>query len=327
MQFDYQDFVIKTNLRRDYYEYFPHFEDVDLWNRLKIYPEHIATMLNVQSLSRLATQFSRKDAVVNFLSSPFDEQRLKLCEILSRVGISSKTIAGIGRVKREVFCPSSLRPYSYTNESLQFDSLSCVSAPGLVGLMIDALDVERGHLILDIGSGSGYHAACISESVDNDCHIYGVELNPEYFHFGQDSLSQLKYSNIQVINKDICEGLESNILFDRIYIAASFFDGFPEHLLNHLKDGGLIQFVRAISQEEFNSEPSNSWLKKTFTDYDGYMTGNWRLYTCLVTAKKMGEAVLEESRLYDVTFTPLHSDVSAYTEYLGDRFAMLHHLV
>ena len=320
MQTIHRSLSIATDLRPDYYEYFPNFEDIDLWHRLKFLPLHSVAMMKVSHFSRLALQFDRADEIKRLFSRPMIEQRALLIEVLKRVGISTRTLLGISKVDREHFCSTEMHKLAYCNESMHFDFLSCVSPPGLIALMIDRLNIEKGQRFLEIGIGSGYHAACIYESLERECDIIGIEFNPHYCLFGRQVLERLGYSTIHIHEGDALGELSFNNLFDRIYITASFFDGYPVSLCKHLREGGIIQYARALSEKEFSSESMDSWLKRTYVDYTHYTNGNWRQFCCLATAVKHGDIMTEVDCLYDVTFTPLHNEISSYVPYAPSHF-------
>jgi|ERR1051326_18325 protein-L-isoaspartate(D-aspartate) O-methyltransferase len=315
--------TIKTDLRPDYYEIFPSFSREIIQQRLNLFPFHHATLLGLRNIITALSLAEGVEFVKRFFKCQLSDHRAMLVEVLRRVGITARLSQAIGRVQREGFAPPEYLSFCYINHSLLFDNLSCLSAPGLVALMIERLRPSRGHQILEVGIGSGYHAACLSESLDNDCQIYGIELNHSYLEWGRSALLRAGYDRIQTLDGDGCAGWPASIEFDRIYMTNSLIRSFPPRLIEQLRDGGLIQGVRALDRKEFESEGDQSWLRKTFGNYDSYLNGDWGSYCCLVTCLKENNTLKEVDRLYDVTFTPFQHDRLAYSSEYTNPFLEL----
>jgi protein-L-isoaspartate O-methyltransferase len=194
--------------------------------------------------------------------------------------------------------------FCYLNDYVPFSDGSCLSAPGLVALMIERLQVQSGQRILEVGCGSGFHAAWISELVDNDCTIVGAEINEDYGLLGRMALHRAGYSNIDLRLGDAEIVLDTDERFDRIYLTAANQSGMPTFLETFLRDDGIIQYVRGINREEFESQPNDTWLPQTFGDFKGYISGDWRRFCCIATARKTCDGMVEIDRLFDVSFVP-----------------------
>jgi protein-L-isoaspartate(D-aspartate) O-methyltransferase len=321
---DYKTALIQTDLRPDFYEYFPFLTLQELQERSRSLPFHRATLLGMRNITSLLSSTDNLEVAKRYFSADLDVQRQRLAELLISVGISEQTALAIGKVKREVFGKTKYPLYCYyVNNSMPFDSHSCLSAPGLIGLMIDRLDLRPGQKILEIGIGSGYHAASISESMEGECEIYGLELNEQYQQFGKNAVMEAGYKNIHILHGDGYFGYPENIEFDRIYLTAATKEGLPTALINQLKEGGLIQSVRAITRKESENEKMGSWLLRTYKDFDGYFEDNRRAYCCLTTARKQYSELVEINHLYDVTFTPFHRDPFAYQSASRNPFESL----
>lgn len=314
--------TIKTYLRPDFYEFFPFFKEQELIHRLRTLPFHRATLLIPKNIVLALQQSEGVAEAKKFFSSNAERQRAMLTEVLLQVGISKDITRAIGAIKREKFCPPNYEPYCYTNHSLFFDSMSCLSMPGLVGLMIERLGVEEHMKVLEIGIGSGYHAACISESLNGNCEVFGIEFNEDFFELGRAALEQLGYQNIHIYHGDGYLGWPSEVQFDRIYMTCSISDSIPARLIEQLSEDGLLQVVKAINKDEFMSEPKESWLRKTYSSYEQYFA-TWRSFGCLATYRKENGVLVEVDKLYDVRCVPFHRDHNLYGNDPADPFSDL----
>jgi protein-L-isoaspartate(D-aspartate) O-methyltransferase len=115
--------------------------------------------------------------------------------------------------------------------------------------MCEALDVNKGHKILEIGAGSGYHSAIVSELVGKNGRIYTVERHGNLAEFAENNLKKTKIKNVIVKIGDGSLGLEEYSPYDRIYVTCSA-PNIPQPLIDQLKDGGkmLIPVGRMFSK-------------------------------------------------------------------------------
>lgn len=143
------------------------------------------------------------------------------------------------RVSREFFVPLSLTDYAYEDRPLDIGEGQTISAPHMVALMAEALDVKLGQTVLEIGSGSGYHAAVISELIGSNGHLYSIERIPRLAENAEKNLKKASISNVIINIGDGSLGLPDQSPFDRIYVtcAAPYI---PQPLINQLKDGGRL---------------------------------------------------------------------------------------
>ena len=102
--------------------------------------------------------------------------------------------------------------------------------------MTQALDVDENDKVLEIGTGSGYQAAVLSELVKE---IYTIEIVEELAQSAEERLDNLNFKNVEVKNADGYFGWEENAPFDAIIITAAA-NHIPPPLLEQLKDGGKL---------------------------------------------------------------------------------------
>ena len=93
--------------------------------------------------------------------------------IIGRGVRSELVLNAMRKVRREAFLPSSLREFAYEDTPLPIESDQTISQPYIVAFMIEALGFEGGERVLEIGAGSGYAAAVLSEIAGE---VYTVEL-------------------------------------------------------------------------------------------------------------------------------------------------------
>lgn len=169
----------------------------------------------------------------------------ELIDSLKQKGFSEQIVGAFERVKREDFIPEKFAAYAYEDLALPLDDGSTISQPYTIALMLSLLELKHGQKILEIGSGSGYVLALMSEIV-KDGKIYGIELNKKLAIKSKSILE--KDSNIQILNRDGSDGLPEFAPFDRILISASF-SSMPKHLFEQLAEGGTM--VAAVNQSIF----------------------------------------------------------------------------
>ena len=78
-------------------------------------------------------------------------------------------------IPREKFVPEYLKIHAYVDRPLEIGNSQTISAPHMVAIMCEALDIQEGQKILEIGAGSGYHAAIVSCLVGEKGHVYTIE--------------------------------------------------------------------------------------------------------------------------------------------------------
>jgi len=140
---------------------------------------------------------------------------------------------------REVFVPDTLKDYAYADTPLEIGKGQTISAPHMVAIMCEALDIKNGQTILEIGAGSGYHAAIVSKLVGKKGHVYTIERHPSLSETAQKNLERANITNVAVEYGDGSEGLPKYAPYDRIYVTCAA-PKIPQPLLDQLKDGGKL---------------------------------------------------------------------------------------
>lgn len=179
------------------------------------------------------------------------EYRKKLVEKLKKEGrIKSWEVEkAFLNIPRENFIPSALESHAYYDTPLEIGHNQTISAPHMVAIMAEAIDLKKGQKILEIGAGSGYHAAIIAEIIGEKGHVYSVERIKKLAEIAEKNLKKTNIRNVKVEVGDGSLGLSEYAPYDRIYVTCAS-PGIPDPLIEQLKDDGklLIPVGKRICQ-------------------------------------------------------------------------------
>ena len=183
---------------------------------------------------------------------------------ISARGVRSELVLDAMRsVSRELFLPERLREFAYEDTALPIEEGQTISQPYIVALMTEALVLRGGEKVLEIGTGSGYAAAVLSEIA---AEVYTVERHGQLAETAAATLADLGYGNVHVLHGDGTRGWPAHAPYDAIIVAAGG-PTIPESLKHQLKIGGRLvipvgsdqraqELVRVtrIAQNEYRSE-------------------------------------------------------------------------
>jgi len=171
----------------------------------------------------------------------YEREREELVERLVRWGYLSKRdiIDAFKKVPRHDFIPENIRDYSYADQPLSIGHGQTISAPSMVAIMLESLDLKAGQKVLEVGTGSGYNAALIAEIVGKGGRVFSMERIDELAEFGRANLKRTGYGWVQVVIGDGTCGYEKEAPWDRILVTACAPE-LPEPLVEQLKIGGKI---------------------------------------------------------------------------------------
>ncbi|WP_245725357.1 protein-L-isoaspartate O-methyltransferase [Methanococcoides vulcani] len=169
----------------------------------------------------------------------FEERRKILIDSLKINGISDRVLDAMMRVPRHLFVPEKLQDSAYMDMPLPIGHDQTISAPHMVAIMCELLDISSGMKILEVGSGSGYNAAVMAELVGDEGHIYTVERIPGLADFAERNLKRAGYKNITVLQDDGSCGLAEHAPYARISVTSAAPD-VPQPLIDQLATEGTM---------------------------------------------------------------------------------------
>ncbi|MCS7135417.1 MAG: protein-L-isoaspartate O-methyltransferase [Archaeoglobaceae archaeon] len=195
----------------------------------------------------------------------YEQKRLKLAERLrEELNLSERVYSAIKKVPRHLFVPEKYRSDAYVDTPLPIGYGQTISAPHMVAIMCELLELREGEKVLEIGTGCGYHAAVTAEIIGKSGIVVSIERIPELAEMAKQNLSALGYDNVFVIVGDGSLGYAEKAPYDKIYVTASAPD-VPEPLIEQLRTGGkMIIPIGETYQYLYVIEKKNGIRKKSW---------------------------------------------------------------
>lgn len=145
-------------------------------------------------------------------------------------------MAAMASVPRLRFVPHGLESAAFDNGPLPIGYGQTISQPYIVALMTELLRVGKESVVLEVGTGSGYQAAVLSELVSK---VYSLELVPELASEASERLHRLGYDNVEVRQGDGYHGWSEHAPYDGIIVTAAA-PHIPHALIEQLRDGARL---------------------------------------------------------------------------------------
>jgi protein-L-isoaspartate(D-aspartate) O-methyltransferase len=145
-------------------------------------------------------------------------------------------LSAMRRVPRHLFVPEKYRSLAYEDHPIPIGEGQTISQPYIVAYMTEALDLNPTDRVLEIGTGSGYQAAVLAESVKD---VYTVEIVETLGLRAKETLEALGYENVHIRIGDGYKGWPPKAPFDAIIVTCAP-QAIPEALKNQLKEGGRM---------------------------------------------------------------------------------------
>ena len=181
----------------------------------------IRTSRNEQK--NMADYAARRTAMVDTQVRPSDVTKFPIIEAMLSV-------------PKEAFVPDGLRTAAYLGENLDLGNSRVILEPRTLGKMLDAVNIQREDLVLDIGCGFGYSAAIIGRMADG---VVAVESDPDMASEAPERLSSIDAHNVAVMDGPLADGDPKHGPYDVIMIEGGV-EEIPDAVLEQLREGGRI---------------------------------------------------------------------------------------
>lgn len=216
----------------------------------------------------------------------YDAPRRQLLDEIARDAVQTRFATGIRQFSpatmnalastlRHEFVDDHLIKHAYENRPLPIGYGQTISQPYIVALMTELAKTDKTHIVLEIGTGSGYQAAVLSPLAKS---IYSIEIIDALTKSAHDRLQRLGYKNITVKTGDGYYGWEQHAPFDTIIVTAAS-SHVPPPLIKQLKPGGRMvipvggpfftQQLMLITKELDNTVKTRQILPVSFVPLTG----------------------------------------------------------
>ena len=210
------------------------------------------------------------------LDMSHERARMVERQIAGRGVQDPRVLAAMRTVPRELFVPYDRREDAYEDRPLSIGKGQTISQPYIVAAMIEALELQGGEKVLEVGAGSGYAAAVLAEIASE---VFAIERIGDLAQGAIDNLARARCDNVLVLHADGTKGWPEEAPFDAILVSAGA-TVIPEALKDQLAIGGRMVIP-----------------------VDDGAGGQ-----VLVRLKRRGEDKYERDELGDVRFVPLIAD-------------------
>jgi protein-L-isoaspartate(D-aspartate) O-methyltransferase len=172
------------------------------------------------------------------MRTPPDRQRARMVDeqLRGRDIVDNRVLAAMERVPRELFVPDDLRARAFDDAALPIGAGQTISQPYMVARIAEELGLDGDESVLDVGTGSGYQAAVLTELADE---VHTIERIPELAEQARASLAAAGYDKVSVHVGDGSRGLPEHAPYDAIAVAAAA-PSFPQALYDQLTNGGRL---------------------------------------------------------------------------------------
>lgn len=165
---------------------------------------------------------------------PADE---RLYDELRRRGVGERVLRAMASVPRGIFTPPGVAGRAYANEPLPIPAGQTISQPYVVARMCELLDLEGDERVLDVGTGSGWHAAVLAGL---SRHVWSIERHPVLSRTAARNLRACGVDNVTLLVGDGARGYPAEAPYEAVNVAAAARDHVPAALQRQLADGGRL---------------------------------------------------------------------------------------
>lgn len=159
-----------------------------------------------------------------------------------------RVLEAMGRIPRELFVPEKYRHNAYCDEPIPIGFGQTISQPYMTALMVQVLELQGTERVLEVGAGSGYHAAVLGALA---AEVITVEIIPELAEMARRNLEAAGCgANVRVICADGSLGYPELAPYDAISVAAAAPE-IPPRLLEQLADPGrMVIPIGSLEEQE-----------------------------------------------------------------------------
>ncbi len=194
-------------------------------------------------------------------------KRQQLAAVVAEKGIKDvKVLNAIKKIPRHLFMDSSFEDHAYQDKAFPIAADQTISQPYTVAYQTELLQVSKGEMVLEIGTGSGYQTAVLCEM---GAKVYSIERQQELFRKTKMFLSKIGYRPKYLSFGDGYKGLPDYAPFDKIIVTAGA-PYVPKPLLSQLKVGGRMVIPVGIEVQKmtlFERISENEFQKSEFDDF------------------------------------------------------------
>jgi protein-L-isoaspartate(D-aspartate) O-methyltransferase len=161
----------------------------------------------------------------------------RLARLLSQAVADRRVLDAIRSVPRDLFVPEGLRDEAWDNVPLPIGAGQTISQPLVVARMCELLELTPSDRVLDVGTGSGYHAALLTKLSG---WVWSIEVHEQLSRQARANLAAAGIENVTLVVGDGSRGLLEHAPYDAINVAAAAGAGIPRALQEQLADGGRL---------------------------------------------------------------------------------------
>jgi protein-L-isoaspartate(D-aspartate) O-methyltransferase len=148
-----------------------------------------------------------------------------------------RVLRALAAVPREAFVPEPVRALAWENRALPIGEGQTISQPYVVARMCELLELRGGEHVLDVGTGSGYHAAVLARLA---ARVISIERHASLSRRARAALDAAGVANVTLVTGDGTRGHPAEAPYDAINVAAGAEHGVPRALADQLADGGRM---------------------------------------------------------------------------------------
>lgn len=165
-------------------------------------------------------------------------RRALIDRLRERLDVRERTLSAIAAVPRHEFVPERLRSRAYDDRPLPIGHDQTISAPHMVAVMVDLLELDTGDRVFEVGTGCGYHAAVVAEIVGSE-NVYSIERVPSLAESARKRLHRLGYA-VTVRSGDGRGAFDDLPPFDAAYLTCAASGAVPNSVVDRVVVGGRV---------------------------------------------------------------------------------------